>query len=266
MKTNKLKEIKNALIKITIFIKSYFKFRKKIESELSEGYFICEDLYGGSDSTLEKRYYRIAVKYYLSLANLEDDKESLLKLAASYFVLKRYKKTIETLTKAVTLFPVDINDFYLQTCFGLRAWAYCLNGNYKESIADYTRCKAWDISYHWCYFRGQAHFRYKHYYEAVCDFSEVLKHQKFWSAQLYWRAKSYIKLKEYTRAVADYTTLIEDLRFEHESRGIYLERGKLFRKIGKYDKAKNDFRLAKIIDKQNKKEIRLAKKRRECCG
>jgi tetratricopeptide (TPR) repeat protein len=331
MKTNKLKGIiKNALRKMIIFNKLHFDFesRKDIEYELSEGHFSCEELYGDDDSSYEKRYYRIAVKYYLSLADLENDKYSLLKLGASYFVLKRYRKAIETLTKAVTLFPLDIQDGYLCSCFRLRAWAYCLNGNYKESIMDYTRCKEWDNSYHWhcrywLYFRGMTHFDYKHYYEAICDFSELLKRQSlseflkyprflelrkdphflelckhhnfskmrnhrsfcelykqctrimiptdpWWGTPpLCYRAISYIKIKEYTKAIADYTTLIEDTRFEYFNLNrymLYLERGKLFRKIGKYDKAKNDFRLAKIIDKQNKKEIRLAKKRRECCG
>jgi tetratricopeptide (TPR) repeat protein len=149
------------------------------------------------------------------------------------------------LTKAIKLFPNDINDHYIPTCFQLRAWSYCLSGNYKESIADYTRCKEWDTSYHWCYFRGQTHFYYKHYYEAICDFSEVHKVKRYWAAQLFWRAKSYLKLKEYNKVIEDYTELIE--RYGYESKDLYLKRGKIFKKLGEFDKAKRDFVLANNI-------------------
>jgi tetratricopeptide (TPR) repeat protein len=220
---------------------------KKIELDVLGGAFQCDALRTHDDSSLNKKYYRNAVKYYSALAKILDDKKALLYLAASYFKLKQYENSIQTLTKAIKLFPAEIDDNYIPACFRLRAWAYCLNGNYKESIMDYTQCKEWDSSYHWCYFRGQAHFYYKHYYDAICDFSEVIKRRTFWSAPLFWRVKSYLKLKEYNKAVEDYTTLIEDSHYEFKSRELYLKRGKLLRKLGEFDKAKRDFELANSV-------------------
>ena len=226
------------------FDKLDFESLKKIEEKVFNGVFECDALRSSHDSSLNQRYYLKAVKYYSAWLKYEENKDVLLNLAASHFKLKQYVKTIQILTKAIELYPDDIKDYYIPTCFNLRAWAYCLSGNYEESIIDYTRCKEWDSSYHWCYFRGQAHFHYKHYHEAICDFSEVLKVQKHWSAQLYWRAKSYLKLKEYNKAIEDYTRLMDN---RDESSFLYLRRGKAYKKLGEYGKAKIDFELANSI-------------------
>jgi tetratricopeptide (TPR) repeat protein len=197
---------------------------------------------------------RRTIKYLQKAIKIEPESAVLLYcLGQTYHFTKAYDKAIEVLSKAIKLYPDTPLSHYT-----LRGWAYSLSGNYEKAIADYTKAGEWDTSYHWCYFRGQAHFRYKHFREAVDDFSTVLQHQHYWTAQIFWRAKAYIELGEYDKAIDDYSSLLPDDGVHIIGSYNYLLRGKVYKMKGDKFNAAKDFAMAKRLEKEelenNKKQ------------
>jgi tetratricopeptide (TPR) repeat protein len=199
---------------------------------------------GSFDLFIRKRR---AIKYLQKAAEIEPENEELLYyLGSAYHFAKQYKKTVKVLSKAIELYPDAC------PCYTMRGWAYSLSGEYEKAIADYTKAGEWDTSYHWCYFRGQAHFRYKHYREAIEDFSLVLQHQHYWAAQVYWRARAYKKLGEYDKAIDDYTALMGDEYFIIKGSKEYMLRGEAYQMKGDKINAEKDFAIARKLKEEER--------------
>jgi tetratricopeptide (TPR) repeat protein len=194
------------------------------------------------------KYYRISVKYLRKALEINDkDDRTMFWLAGQYIEMNQYKKAIEVLTKAIELFPD--NTAYLE----MRAWSYCLSGDYTNAIDDCKKYSELGGKYHeWQFILGETYFRSKQYRKAAEAWSEHAKYgNHFWGGRPLRLAAAYMQLREYAKAIKVYTELLDRYSVRGPDIRIYTLRGKAYKKSGDKVHAKQDFEMTKKIKAEN---------------
>ncbi|MDR2865658.1 MAG: tetratricopeptide repeat protein [Spirochaetaceae bacterium] len=216
-------------------------------------YYGMEYMREGECHRNRNKYYRISVKYLRRALEINDkDDATMFWLAGQYIELNQYKKAVEVLTKVIEWFPCNT------TFLEMRAWAYCLSGDYTSAIDDCKKYSELGDKYHeWQFILGEIYFRDKQYRKAAESWSERAKYGNyFWGGRPLRLPAAYMKLREYDKAIKVYTELFdEDLKIR-----IYRLRGKAYKKAGDKVHAKQDFEMAKKIKAENLADKKKSKK------
>jgi tetratricopeptide (TPR) repeat protein len=196
------------------------------------------------------KYYRISVKYLRKALEINDkDEGTMFWLAGQYIELNQYKKAVEVLTKAIELFPDDT------TFLEMRAWSYCLSGDFTSAINDCTKYAELGGEYHeWLFILGETYFRSKQYRKAAEAWSECTKYENYnWGKKLRLLA-AYIKLREYDNAIE----LCKDASWVVSR--LYTLRGQSYKQSGDKVHAAQDFAMAKKAKAKALADAKIKKK------
>lgn len=151
----------------------------------------------------------------------------------------RYREADLAASQALKL---NRNDTY---AYHLRGVAQLKAGQYKEAAADFGRILAIKPDDAWTLdLKGEALMDLGSYREAVTALSRSISLNPRLSQKYNKRARCFSALKEWQKAVADYTMSLK-LR---PDRGILIERGKVYMAAGMNDRALSDFTRAIEID------------------
>ena len=111
---------------------------------------------------------------------------------------------------------------------------------YKKTfpkIIDYTKKNNY-------FQRGLAYSDLKLYEQAISDFTQAIKSNKYHEKAYCGRGNCYFNLENYSEAIFDYTQAIN--LYPHYA-AAYYNRGLVYRRIGNTEKAEKDFKQAKEL-------------------
>ena len=206
---------------------------------------------------LDKGLYRSALKQFeqsVIYANTPNSEASCYNnMGVCLSRLKLHKEAVEAYDKAVQVSPFDSKNRGLY--FYNRAISHQHNSNFQLAIQDYSRSIQFEEQDHTTLAkklkqRGTCFSMTQQFQKAVEDFSQCIQHeeqdksinQNIRAEAFYLRANDYRKLKNYTSALSDLDRAIELRKIPDAS--LFQAKAVTFRKIGEYEKAKENHNLA----------------------
>ena len=171
----------------------------------------------------------------------EDYTEFYQSRGQANFALKQYAHAIDDYSKAIRIFPNDINSYYY------RGLANASQEQYKAAIADYDEAIRRSPSSLDIYrSRGWAKYKLEQYKEAIDDYNEVIRVYND-RKSYYQRGRANFGLKEYELAISDYDkaiSLSHPLNMDPDNAYVYYERGLAKKELNRFEEAIADFQTA----------------------
>lgn len=188
----------------------------------------------------QKKYDNALADYNRVLALYPDESDGYISRSMLYSTLKRDDRALVDLNRALKLRPTR------KLAREYRAGVLERLCRYKEAIADYDYLITIDAAHSvkWIQRAAACYLKAGNTKKALASYSQLIAinpHDEF--AYLF-RGKVYFQLKLYEKAIADYTSALDET--VDEPHVILMERSKAYEKIGQHEKAAKDAARARL--------------------
>jgi TonB family C-terminal domain len=201
--------------------------------------------------------YQNAIKDHNKAIEIKpENDEYYYERGQAYYKIKKYQNAIGDYNTAIKIKNTDPR-YYLE-----RGRVYHALEKYQNAIDDYNK-SAEIISFYSdfssiCFHRGETYLALHDYKKALNDFNKAIATAPNIADYYNGRGNVYYQLKDYQKAINDYTKSITILsnnaKYNKDKAKYLINRSAVYQQIGEIQKADDDKKEAKILDKEQGQE------------